>query len=387
MINKNKYSPIIKTGDAEMTALRGLDEKIKEKMIPLIEITRGRKAKNDTEGNVAKRLKQLYDIYSRHSFIMDLTSEHDLSNKEIKNLYSPNNGYENWVKFCINQKNNFPKMYPVIQMQEEDNYDIYIKNILTQVKNLIAEFGFVVFRTGEASAKKVIADIIYLLDSKTFDKLEEKIIFVLDYEYINDSTSGIDNAISSIKYLAMKLNINNIIIAATSFPSNVFNTFKDGENSTILEIKEIAFFNNIKEKLKNENIPKLNLIYGDYALINPTRNDGVTMARGWIPRMDTPSFDLKVHLERERRTRTLIGKNEKGKPVYEYGRYVDAYESLAERVITKPFFQIVQPLNCWGVREIINAANSLVSSSSPSFWIAVRMNIHINLTVKRFYLF
>ena len=56
MINKNKYSPIIKTGDAEMTALKGLDEKMKEKMIPLFEITRGRKAKNDSEGNVAKRI-------------------------------------------------------------------------------------------------------------------------------------------------------------------------------------------------------------------------------------------------------------------------------------------------------------------------------------------
>lgn len=387
MIDINKYSPIVKTGDAEFTALKGLGENVKERMIPIFEITRGRKAKNDKEGSIAKRIKQLKIVYGGHRFIMDLTSEHDLLNNEIKELYTTENGYQKWVDFCFNQKLNFSKMYPVIQMQEETSYDSYIQNVSSQVTKLLEKFDYIVFRASEANAKKIMADIFFLISSKKFSKLEERIIFILDYDFINDSISGSDNAVSLIKYLKIKLNINNVILAATSFPSNVFNIFKENQNSAVIDIKEIDFFNNINQRLSDERKIGLNLIYGDYALINPKRNDGVTMTRGWIPRMDVPSMDAKVYLERERRTKTFIGKNDEGKSIYEYGRYIDAYERLAEKVIAKPFFHELNSFNYWGVQEILRAANGIVSSSSPSFWIAVRMNIHINLTIRKFYPF
>ena len=43
-----------------------------------------------------------------------------------------------------------------------------------------------------------------------------------------------------------------------------------------------------------------NVTYADYASINPIRNDTVTMAGGWIPRIDVP-LDKIVYYYKERR--------------------------------------------------------------------------------------
>ena len=46
-------------------------------------------------------------------------------------------------------------------------------------------------------------------------------------------------------------------------------------------------------KIVTNKIP--NVIYGDYASINPTRNDTITMARGWIPRIDVAFQEIEKY--------------------------------------------------------------------------------------------
>ena len=52
-----KYVPIIKTGDAELRALSNIDDAVKNFVMPLFEITRGRKTRNAEEGVIAKKVE------------------------------------------------------------------------------------------------------------------------------------------------------------------------------------------------------------------------------------------------------------------------------------------------------------------------------------------
>lgn len=54
---QNKYSLLLKTGDAEIRAAKHFTTL--SNLLPIIELTRGRKSKNDKEGNIEKRLNQI----------------------------------------------------------------------------------------------------------------------------------------------------------------------------------------------------------------------------------------------------------------------------------------------------------------------------------------
>ncbi len=60
-----KYVPIIKTGDAELRALSNIDDAVKNFVMPLFEITRGRKTRNAEEGVIAKRWNLFQTIFQR----------------------------------------------------------------------------------------------------------------------------------------------------------------------------------------------------------------------------------------------------------------------------------------------------------------------------------
>ena len=95
MIEQIKYAPIIKTGDAELKALANLDSKDKSLIFPIIELTRGKKSRNDTIGNLDKRINKLKEI-NLNGFFLDLTGDDVLSNIEIDILRSDTDGYKSW---------------------------------------------------------------------------------------------------------------------------------------------------------------------------------------------------------------------------------------------------------------------------------------------------
>ena len=59
MITKKKYVPIIKTGDAEIKAISNIDDNVQEFILPLFELTRGRKNQKEDEGKIAKKIQFL----------------------------------------------------------------------------------------------------------------------------------------------------------------------------------------------------------------------------------------------------------------------------------------------------------------------------------------
>lgn len=151
------------------------------------------------------------------------------------------------------------------------------------------------------------------------------------------------------------------IIASTSFPNNV-SDLGDSDSDTF-SISEINMYNEILS-IHND------VIYADYASINPIRNDTVRMARGWIPRIDVPLKDA-IYYYKKRRPKGVRA-------------YASTYTQVARLVCSDPRFPY-DLSNNWGIIQILSCSEGGAPSASPSFWISVRMNIHIVQQVQRIY--
>ena len=368
MITKKKYVPIIKTGDAEIKAISNIDDNVQEFILPLFELTRGRKNQKEDEGKIAKKIQFLKDNYKDTPFILDLTGIEDLSNTEIEQLHSSENSYRNWINFCIEHKDEFGIFYPVVQIEEEEQYGLYIEKLNQQITELCKHFDYVVFRSQDViEARDLISDIQDILDRESSRNinLKDKIIYGLDYKYINNVEQNVETAKTFINVLTA-LGIKNIVLSSTSFPANV-SEHMNPSNYISFKIKELDFYKKVLNEVNNKD---LNLVYSDYASINPIRNDNV-FARGWIPRIDVPSIDKQIHCLRKKRPENTT--------------YADTYILVAREVTQKKYFKdlINQNIISWGLNTIINAANGNVEGSAPRFWISVRMNMYLTLLEKK----
>ena len=111
--------------------------------------------------------------------------------------------------------------------------------------------------------------------------------------------------------------------------------------------------------------------YGDYGSINPLRND-LVFTRGWRPRIDFPTSKNRIFYYREKRSKDKGGT---------YSSYGSHYVSVAKKVVGNGAFEDIP--ESWGVKQIKSAARGFPPGKSPSFWISVRMEIHMLQQIKR----
>ena len=351
-----KYSIIVKTGEAEIQAIENSRKEILEKIFPLIEITRGRKTK---EGYPFKnKLSKLKVAFGKQKVAIDLTSNLDLSSPEIDELYNPNNGYENWLYFLIEIKQGgvFSELIPTILINADDlNYN---ENLLLQVQNLKKEFSSILYRNN------IIDDGCY----DDFHLLKEEfkdvnLLVMVDCNYTAQATQHAyaEKVISRIKNIKSVLeNINcKYIVSATSFPNNVSEL--GGAETDTFDLAAIKIYDTVLQKFPD-------IIYGDYASINPIRNDNIPMARGWIPRIDV-ALPNSIYYYKKRRPKGITA-------------YSSTYTEVARKVRDDTRFPKDLQEN-WGIGQIISCANGGAPGSLPRFWISVRMNIHLEQQVKR----
>lgn len=355
---KNKpYALLLKTGDAELRAMENfaIDHK---NIFPIIELTRGRKSKNEKIGLIKKRLDKIKKIFRGQNICLDLTTSSTLSNTEIDDLYFYENGYQNWINFLtsVQNENVFKEITPTILVNIEDpNFN---KNIRSQVISLISSFSSISYRNSLADDAcyndiNLVKDII--------NKNKSTFYFIIDCEYIAPGAwkSFAEKAKVRIEKIKSLINTTQFIIVSTSFPNNVSEIGKDDEDA--FRLNEIDLYNDISEHFSS-----LKIIYGDYASINPIRNDEVIMSRGWVPRIDV-SLPNEIFYIRERR-----GVRD----------YSSTYTSIAKKLRLNPKFPNYLSSN-WGVQQIINSSTGTSPGSNPSFWISVRMNIHIEQQLRR----
>lgn len=347
----NKYALLIKTGDSELRALSNFPDT--SSILPIIELTRGRKSKTDKEGSIEKRLKKIKDIFKDEEIILDLTSDEGLSNSTIDSFFVPDNGYSNWVNFLISIKseNCFKKLIPTIIVNGSDE-DI-VANLRLQASQIAKEFNCLSYRCNiedDGCIDDIDAIKDYLNENDSFIIIDNGYIQPSELKLCSNKTVELINKILSFVPHA------SIIVASTSFPDKL----PDEDNSTI-RLSEIELYKSVVLSSKNPSI-----IYGDYGGVNPIRNDGIVMAHGWRPRIDVPLAD-SVFYYRKRRNGL---------------EYSTTYSMVAQEVNLDSRFPSSMKNN-WGIQQIINAANGASPGSNPSFWISVRMNIHIEQQLKR----
>ncbi len=368
-----KYAIVVKTGDAEFRALANLPPELKKKVLPIVEITRGRKLQERGEAEkrtnreagkelypFEKRISLLKDILKNQEVALDLTSDIGLSNSEIDRLFLPNNGYENWVNFLADLKNEnvFSKIIPCILLNTDDPN--FYENLKQQVTGLKVHFKTLIYRNSIVD-ENCYEDLAML--NEELDGIDLYVMVDSGYVLPAAHRNFSDKIKARITNLRRQLpDETKFIVCSTSFPNSISEIGDD--YSDTFRLVELEIFNEIY----NDN--PLNLIYSDYATVNPVRNDAVPMARGWIPRIDV-ALPNEIYYYRKRRPKGVT-------------QYADTYIAVASLVMSDKRFPVDLQDN-WGIKEILNCARNKPASTSPNFWISVRMNMHIHQQIRRIY--
>ena len=353
-----EYIVVVKTGEAEIRAINNTSRETLEELFPIIELTRGRKKtledKTETYPFI-NRLNQLKNALKGLEIAIDVTSDATLSSPEVDELYEYGNGYEKWVNFIyeIKEEGCFKDIVHALIMNFDD--PSFEENLVKEINQLSRYCDTLLYRNS-IEDEYCYTDLPFILEHLPQSK---RLLVLIDCGY---TSQAMENNVSQ-KVLQRIENFKNGLIdercylafCATSFPNNISDI--GGENYDEFRIAEVNIHKTILDHYSD-------VCYGDYGSINPKRNDNITMSRGWIPRIDVPLFET-VYYYRERRAKRA---------------YIDTYRDVARKVVKDPKFH--QDIDCWGRSQIAHCCK-LPPSSSPNFWISVRMNIHIEQQLKR----
>ena len=353
-----RYILVVKTGDAEIRALENTSMETKEKVFPVIELTRGRKKTLEDNTEVfpfSNRLKRLKEGLKGLEVAIDATSDSALSSPEIDELYEYGNGYEKWVNLVcgIKEEGCFKSIIPALIMNFDD--PTFEENLKKEIEVLSKHFDSLLYRNS-IEDEYCYTDLPFILSNLPKEK---RLLILIDCSY---TPQAMENNVSQKLLKRIENFMTGLVDArcdlafcATSFPNNISDI--GGEDYDEFRISEVSMHKKVYNRFPC-------VCYGDYGSVNPKRNDNITMSRGWIPRIDVPLID-KVFYYRQRRAQRA---------------YVDTYKEVAKKTVLDAEYP--RDLDCWGLRQI-NYCCTLPPSSSPSYWISVRINIHIEQQLRR----
>ncbi|CAK1941644.1 Beta family protein [Vibrio crassostreae] len=332
------YYPILKTTVSEMRALKQFDCSSRASIHPILELTKARKSKYDEIGDVYKRVKEIKEIVKDNYFYLDLTSENSLSNSQIESYFDDFNSFENWCSFIESLIEDGLQVRPIIQAFDDNS----IEELEGQMRFFSELCGTFAIRLKPEYLDMEIA--IKLIQAAQ----DFKFTTIFDAEFIDEE--NFDYSISSFstfinQCITDRLEFGKVVVCSSSFPAMVNHNNKD---SGSFEIYEKRFFSDFV--LKN---PELSIEYGDYAAVHPFRNE--VTAYNWVPRIDFPLQDKVVFCRKQRN--------------------LGGYKDCAVRLSSIPEYQS-NIISCWGGQEIVDACTK-PNGKSPSYWISVRINIHM----------
>lgn len=370
----NEYFLLFKTAQSENRFWINFDHPHKNDVVPIVELTRGRKKPNagkdipeeewpNTLGifDYQKNIEAAKENFkSNSSVILDITREPSLSCAELSALTTSADGYLAWRNFCEGMRNDrLNNLIPtlIVNPAEGETAAEYKNNILAQLNAMMATHDAVVYRASVLHDTEFLYDIAILAGDINNHLLQGKrFVLIIDHEFVRTGT-GIMHALRTSKIIQKVRDIvpsAEIVVVATSFPSSV--TELGGEEEGTFPIEEEYLYDEVMRQI-NDNA---GIYYGDYGSINPIRNDLVFARGGWRPRIDYPTDGRRIFYHREKR---------------EGGSYAGHYASVARSVIKDSKYDSLP--DSWGVKQIVAAAGGDVPSSAPSFWISVRMEIFV----------
>ena len=216
-----KYVLIVRTGEAEIRAVEHLEDEVFDEVLPLIELTRGRKKTIDDIVTYPfdLRLSKLKNKLKGRQIAMDVTSDENLASEETDSLYNFENGYEKWVQLLLNLKdeNVFSSIIPSLVMNYDD--DNFEENFKKEIHSLLDAFGVVLYRC--AIENEDCYDDLDLIQHEIGDK---KLFVLIDCGYMAQAMQHnvAEKCKARIRNIRSLLSCNyDIIICGTSFPNNI----------------------------------------------------------------------------------------------------------------------------------------------------------------------
>lgn len=332
------YFPNLKTSDSELRAVRFLDDSTKRRITPIFELTRSRKTKSLPNGSVHKRIEQLNEIYGKYKYILDLSTEEEIINSQIIDMFDEGGGYKNWINFL--RENTNSNVYPCALYVEDGGK----KNFQKQIERIVDIYGKVCLRTSVADESAVklynwtteVSGIGNIITCGVLYFIEENRVRNYDSLCRTYIERVIGNQIPDV-----------MIFPGSSFPRYVTDREGGGDLEGKFEALEITV-----ERDLVRTFPNLPIHPSDFASVHPMRYP--TGGGNWIPRIDI--FDgTSIRYVRSRR---------------DDGGYGSAAQSLDAKAIAR------LP-DCWGKKQIQETIAGRVAGGSPSFWISVRINCWI----------
>lgn len=379
MKRKFKYMPILKTRPSENKAYEKLTDAVKDKILPIIEMTGARSYKYPKthktlagvvkSGDINKKIDNILSLVKTRPFILDITDDESLMYDGINIIKNPENGYQEWRRFLTKNENFKQLVIPTIQFDTN-----YIADTFLQIKELNKEFKYLalkisafkfntpdkcsnLFNVHNLSANTIIQSIIDKIVEITGN---DKLILILDFGFISEFEkykSIIDECLNNLTNTS---HLKAIIPVSSSFPSYVKPIPED-----TFEAQEGILYTHI-QNTKNYS----NICFGDYASLHPVKYP--TSGGGWIPRIDYIENTNILKYSYKRASSDKKNKNNS-----------DAYEELAKRVINASNYQQIDNLTVWGDEQIDLKSKGENNGNAPSFWISVRANLYMTIQCSR----
>ncbi|EFZ37392.1 hypothetical protein HMPREF0663_10850 [Hoylesella oralis ATCC 33269] len=204
--------------------------------------------------------KKVAHIFKDHSIALDVTSDINLSSREIDELFIPHDGYSNWMNRVISFKNEyiFQSLIPsVIMNYDDEDFD---ENIRRQVEKLSSVFQMLMYRF--SLDNEIAIDDIKLINNNLSDSND--LLIVLDCGWIPAASykNPAEICIRKVQEIKEALGESRytITICSITFPNNISEIGND--HSDTFDLREIDLFEMVKSRYSE-------VVYGDYGSINP----------------------------------------------------------------------------------------------------------------------
>ena len=374
-----KYMPILKTRPSENKAYEKLADSVKDKILPIIEMTGARSYKYPKNhktlagvvrhGDINKKIENILSLVKNRPFILDSTDDESLMYDGINIIKKPENGYQEWRRFLTKNEKFKQLVIPTIQFDTN-----YLADTFLQIDELNKEFKYLalkisafkfnnsdkcsnLFNVHNLSANIIIQSII----DKIVEKIgNNKLILILDFGFISEFEKYKSIINECLDKLVNTHHLKAVVPVSSSFPSYV----KPIPEYTF-EAQEELLYSHIKN---TKNYP--NICFGDYASLHPVKYP--TSGGGWIPRIDYIENAKHIKYSYKRASSDKKNKNNS-----------DAYEELAKLVISASNYQPVDNLTVWGDEQIDLKSKGENNGNAPSFWISVRANLYMTIQCSR----
>lgn len=334
-----RYFPILRTKDAELKGYEALSERTTDGLLPIFELTRGRRTKKDAVGDVSKKMERIVELANDKRFILDLTTDPRTSNQQIdRMLHASQNGFEEWRNFLAGL--NPEQCIPMIHF----NPNALIE-VRREINELLKKHPHLAFRINSDNPR--FSD--YVTQVLNYIREPKNLILIVDAGFVKKS--AIASAQESLTALIKTLRaFPNKICAISGFPASVTSYGLDHHGN--FELSEVEIGDHL---ISNAGLTA----YCDYSSIHPVP---IEAFGGWVPRVDLP-LDGRCFY-------------------YRYRQEDGGYERAAKEVRDDNQFKAL-PGNNWGISQIESAAAGEPEGLSPAHWIAVRVNIHITRQSRR----